>query len=141
VTLLRAVHEADNYPMIWQVDADRWIDPPDLLGAWVAELDGALVGHLLLGPIHQADILPGTQAVEAMRLFVHPSRRGLGIAAALLRAAITCAGDRPVVLVVVDGTPAVAAYQRLGWKEITRHRADWTIGPDQYPELIWYQAP
>jgi GNAT superfamily N-acetyltransferase len=141
VAVLQEVHHCDGYPVTWMDDPAGWLDPPDPVGAWVAEIGGHLVGHLLLVDVHRSDILPGADALEIKRLFVSPSRRGRRIASGLIRKAIDRAGQRPVVLEVVAGNEAVTVYHRLGWQEITRRRADWPIRPDEFPELIWLRAP
>ena len=56
--------------------------------------------------------------VELKRLWVDPAHRGHGIAAALVRAALATAGDRPVRLSVWQWrTGARALYTRLGFAD------------------------
>ena len=141
VELMREVHRSDGYPSVWMDDAADWLDLPDRLGAWVAEANGRLVGHMLLTRVHRSDILPGRDALEIRRLFVGPSHRGLGIASSLIRTGTGRAGPRPVLLEVVEGTEAVTVYRRLGWREVARRRADWRNRDGDCPELLWYRAP
>ncbi|HEV7962469.1 MAG TPA: GNAT family N-acetyltransferase, partial [Actinoplanes sp.] len=64
VLALRAVHEADGYPVNWPPKPARWLDPPGVLAAWVFA-DPEVAGHVLV-------TAPG----EVGRLFVTPSHRG-----------------------------------------------------------------
>jgi hypothetical protein len=46
---LRAVHDADGYPMSWPADPVGWLTRPAVQQAWIAELaDGVLAGHVAL---------------------------------------------------------------------------------------------
>jgi hypothetical protein len=49
VDVLRAVHEADGYPLNWPADPPRWLTARRLLQAWIAEdPEGTVVGHVAL---------------------------------------------------------------------------------------------
>ncbi|MEV0713599.1 hypothetical protein [Asanoa sp. NPDC050611] len=64
VAALRAVHDADAYPLNWPEDPIAWLAPQGLAQAWVAELaPGTIAGHVA--------ILGG----ELTRLFVTPAAR------------------------------------------------------------------
>ena len=45
-----AVHEVDGYPVHIPADMRKFLVAPDELTAWVAELDGEVVGHVALHP-------------------------------------------------------------------------------------------
>lgn len=47
-TVLTAVHESDGYPVEGVKDPEAWLSPEGLLAAWVAELDGHVVGHVAI---------------------------------------------------------------------------------------------
>ncbi|MFF2774697.1 GNAT family N-acetyltransferase [Streptomyces sp. NPDC058052] len=135
VRLLREVHEHDGYPLSWPEHPAAWITPPTHLGAWVAELDGRIVGHVGVAGPREHDGAPGVwsartgadAAATAMvnRLYVSPSARGHGIGALLLAAAVAATRERglhPVLDVAAHDTAATALYERLGW-----HRLDTVV--------------
>jgi hypothetical protein len=47
VDLLRAVHDADGYPMLWPDDPASWLSPHGLLSAWVVRREAELRGWSL----------------------------------------------------------------------------------------------
>ena len=122
--MLRAVHEADNYPLNWPADPAGWLTPPGLLVAWVAELpSGSLAGH---AAIQQ----PSNGVVELSRLFVAPAARRHSIAAALLSQAENWAAEHhhTLTLTVTDEhrSAAVAFYEAAGWQHTATTKATWT---------------
>lgn len=132
VTALRAVHEADAYPLNWPSDPAGWLTPPRLSVAWVAELPGGVIaGHVAV------------QDTELTRLFVTPEARRSSIASALVDRARAWAGPRELTLVVTEGhrSAAVTFYEAAGWRYTHSSDADWT-GPDGTPvRLRHYLAP
>jgi GNAT superfamily N-acetyltransferase len=124
VLALRAVHEADGYPVNWPREPGRWLDPPGVLAAWVFA-DPEIAGHVLV-----------TSPGEVGRLFVTPSHRGRGIGVRLLTQVRAWASGRGLglVLEVVDDgrSAAVALYEGTGWTHQGTFRADWT-GPGGEP--------
>jgi GNAT superfamily N-acetyltransferase len=135
VAALRAVHEADRYPLNWPADPARWLTPPGLAAAWVATLDDVhLAGHALLLESPSGDL-------ELARLFVPPAARRRAVASALLRTA--AALGRPLFLQVAAGdrSPATALYEATGWRHTHTTTADWTA-PDGSPvRLHHYRRP
>ncbi|MFE5212262.1 GNAT family N-acetyltransferase [Streptomyces sp. NPDC056600] len=145
---LRTVHERDGYPLNWPADPAAWLSPPSLVGAWVAERDGLVVGHAALSRPAEDDLAPGlwggdrTGAVVVNRLFVSPAARGLGAGAALLEhltAEAAAAGRHPVLDVLSTDTAAVALYRRLGWRHLGDREQRW--GPRQTVTLRCFAAP
>jgi GNAT superfamily N-acetyltransferase len=133
VRLLADVHRRDGYPMRWPDDPAGWLAKPDLLTAWVAELDGRLMGHVALSRAGTEDAAAvfGEGSAMVSRLFVSPAARGHGTGAALLRQAVREARQRglhPVLEVVAASSSAVAFYERLGWCLVGSARRQW--GPD-----------
>ncbi|GIF66034.1 hypothetical protein Ais01nite_40690 [Asanoa ishikariensis] len=125
VAALRAVHEADAYPLNWPLDPVGWLDPPGLVRAWVAELpEGTIAGHVAI------------QAGELSRLFVTPAarRRAVGTALVSEATAWAAAHDVELSLEVTDEqrSAAVAFYAATGWQHSHTTQADWT-GPDGGP--------
>ncbi|MDG4798167.1 GNAT family N-acetyltransferase [Micromonospora sp. WMMD1082] len=163
VGLLAEVHRHDGYPLNWPADPYRWLHPPELCHAWVAEADAAgLVGHLAVhltngdpdqpdhadqdstgqdstGPDRAGPDRAGPERAEVARLFVSPAFRRRQVAIGLLRAARRWATDRrmDLTLEVVDRqrSPAVALYERDGWRHAATVTADWTA-PDGAPVTL-----
>lgn len=125
VAALRAVHEADGYPMNWPSDPGRWLTPPDLAAAWVALVAGDLAGHVVV-----------LDSGEVGRLFVTLAARRRAVASALLAAAAdwAAAEGRELTLNVTDTrrSGAVALYEAAGWQHTHTTTADWTA-PDGSP--------
>jgi GNAT superfamily N-acetyltransferase len=126
--VLRAVHETDGYPRNWPADPQAWLDPPGTRAAWVAVDGDTVAGHALL-----------TEEGELSRLFVDPARRGGGLAQTLVYAARTAA-DGPLFLEVAAG-PAVAFYERTGWRHTGTETADWTAPDGSAITLHRYVLP
>jgi GNAT superfamily N-acetyltransferase len=128
VRALALVAAVDRYPTRWPADPAGWIRSRDVIGAWVAEEAGELLGHVNLRrpgdhvPARMWRARGGTgECALVSRLFVVPAaqRRGLGLA--LLVAACARAAEidrRPVLDVRDDNLAAVALYRRLGWTEL-----------------------
>jgi GNAT superfamily N-acetyltransferase len=137
--LLAAVHARDHYPLLWPDDAAKWLSPRDLLGAWVAEVNGLVLGHVALtrdAGEQWAGILRCARAVEpAMldialitRLFVDPTTRRRGLGSDLLDAACKYAtgiGLHPAVDVVESDRAAIALYEANGWVRVRTR--EWTL--------------
>jgi GNAT superfamily N-acetyltransferase len=122
VAALRAVHEADHYPLNWPADPVRWLTPPSLVAAWVAALDDLpLAGHVA--------VLDSGE-LELARLFVPPAARRRSVASALLKA-VTDWAPAPLTLNVTDEerSAAVALYEAAGWRYTRSTTAPWTA-PD-----------
>ncbi|WP_232234431.1 GNAT family N-acetyltransferase [Actinoplanes sp. N902-109] len=123
VDVLRQVRLADGYPLKWPSDPHAWLSRPQLDQAWIAESSpGVVVGHAAL-----------QNGREVTRLFVAPQARRLRVASTLLDHISVNAGGR-LILEVVDkpDSPAVAFYERTGWRYTRSTTADWT-GPRGEP--------
>ncbi|HLS15422.1 MAG TPA: GNAT family N-acetyltransferase [Beutenbergiaceae bacterium] len=148
VRTLRAVHDHDRYPMYWPDDPGNWLRPPSIIAAWVAtgpsgsraDHGQQVLGHICVVSDVGADIaaltgFDGDQLAGVSRLFVAPGARGhgLGLGGRLLDRARTWAAGagRQLVLDVVDErSPAVALYERQGWRRIGDRVASWTREQD-----------
>ncbi|MFG3256296.1 GNAT family N-acetyltransferase [Streptomyces sp. NPDC048172] len=139
VRALAAVHARDGYPVNWPEHPAAWLDQPSLLGAWVAELDGRLVGHVTLARPAAGDAAPALvgagvdfrDVAVLGRLFVDPAARGHGIGALLMARVADEArerGLRTVLEVVAKDTAAVALYERLGWEFLDTVEQRWGPG-------------
>jgi len=142
VALLREVYDADGYPTVWPADPAGWLAGRRALGAWVAEADGALLGHLtLLGTdvtrAHSqwraALQIPVERVAVVSRLFVSPSARGRGIGGALIGCAEAHAEAAELELVLdvaARNENAIAFYERRGWRRVGR--ADLALSADPW---------
>lgn len=149
VQVLADVHRRDGYPVNWPDRPDEWLSHASLLGAWVAELDGCVVGHVSLSRSGEDDLAAAlwserqgtsrdTTAVVS-RLFVAPEARGHGIGALLMDRAETEARHRslhPVLDVVASDTAAAALYGRLGWELMATVEQRWS--PSQLMTIHCY---
>ena len=127
VALLAGVHRTGGYPAHWPADPHRWLTPSRHLTAWVAELDGTVVGHVSLTAAHgeaaaeywaERTGRSVAEAVAVSRLFVAESARGHSIGRGLLETAATAARDRglhPVLGVLDHNRHAIALYRDAGW--------------------------
>lgn len=151
-TVLAAVHRQDGYPVNWPAEPAGWLSPSTLLAAWVAELDGAVAGHVVLSRSGPDDLAPALWAAEAgaeagqaavvNRLFVAPAARGHRIGARLMAEATRAAHDlglHPVLDVVATDTAAAALYERLGWRLLATTEQRWS--PEQTVSVRSYAAP
>jgi GNAT superfamily N-acetyltransferase len=128
--MLREVHDADRYPAIWPADPVAWLDGNDRLAAWVAEDDGALLGHLSLHATDASRARP--QWLQALgvpveclavvsRFFVSTHARERGVGGALMGRAeehASALGLRLVLDVAAHNRPAIAFYERRGWRAV-----------------------
>jgi GNAT superfamily N-acetyltransferase len=127
VRIAQVVQALDGYPGRQPRDMTAFLAAPYALSAWVAELDGAVVGHVALHreslPVvmeRAASVLdcePSQLAVVA-RLLVDPAVRRAGIGRALLDAAAVDARSRglhPILDVVTHFEAANALYRSCGW--------------------------
>ncbi len=152
VDVLAQVHKADGYPVNWPADPGAWLTGTASFGAWAAELDGRIVGHVSLAPHAVGDVAPGLWSARAGvdvrttavvgRLFVAPDARGHGIGALLMGRATREARARelhPVLDVVSSDASAAALYERLGWQLLDVVEQEWQ--PGQRVTLRCYAAP
>ncbi|MEU9101287.1 GNAT family N-acetyltransferase [Streptomyces sp. NPDC048361] len=152
VQVLADVHEQDGYPVNWPDRPDAWLSQPALLAAWVAELDGRIVGHIGLSRSEAGDVAPGlwggregasrASAGVVSRLFVASAARGHGIGALLMAQAMRDARERdlhPVLDVVASDASAVALYERLGWELLGTVEQQWSL--EQTVVVHCYAAP
>jgi hypothetical protein len=56
VRVLAEVHACDGYPVNWPDQPGEWLSGGPLLGSWVAELEGGLVGHVSLSQGSEGDL-------------------------------------------------------------------------------------
>ncbi|MER7779975.1 GNAT family N-acetyltransferase [Streptomyces sp. NPDC096191] len=150
--MLTEVHGGDGYPVNWPECPSEWLMQPSLLAAWVAELDGHVVGHIGLSRSGEGDAAPALwsrregasieRTAVISRLFVSPTARGHGIGAHLMARAVEDAQQRalhPVLDVMASDTAAAALYERLGWTLLATVEQQWS--PTQTVTVHCYAAP
>jgi GNAT superfamily N-acetyltransferase len=131
VALAAEVQRLDGYPsFLGDGGLEAFVAPDEVLGEWVAELDGDLVGHVLLRPrsappsvVLAAEAL-GVDPVAlgfVARLMVSPRARRRGVARDLLDVVVREAERRglaPVLDVVASDTAAIRLYEACGWHHL-----------------------
>ena len=130
MALLRDVHDADGYPMVWPADPAAWLAGKDDLAAWVDEQDGAVFGHLSLRRIdaarsapvwREALPVPAERLAVVSRFFVSTRARRQGIGGALMTRAEEHAAEedlRLVLDVATDSHASIEFYERRGWRRV-----------------------
>jgi GNAT superfamily N-acetyltransferase len=150
VQALAAVNRVDGYPACWPADPVAWLTPAELVGAWVVDHAGVIAGHVGMvqgvdDPTSTASIgIPAHKLASVTRLFVVPQARGRGVGEWLMERVSDQAakqGLRLVLDVVDDGGPALALYDRLGWRLVNHRLAEWTAADGRRPTLRTYLAP
>lgn len=144
VEVLTAQQPTSSYPLRWPLPfpvAD-FIVRPDEQAAWVAEVDGRVVGHVAacaldreLGPVFVETVGSSDLTLVAV-LFVGLDTVGQGVGARLHDAVVGWireAGNIPVLDVVPTHDRAVQFYCHRGWREIGRARPGWL--PTDQPDL------
>jgi GNAT superfamily N-acetyltransferase len=151
VELLTEVNALDGYPPLV---------PPDKLGAfllghpalsaWVAEIDGAIVGHVALHERSLDETMTAASAALGVRedelgvvarLFIGPAGRGQGLGEALLDISTADARARGLVPILdtwQELTNAVALYDRCGWRRLAALPA---LIRDETIDIYVYAAP
>ncbi|WP_406401767.1 GNAT family N-acetyltransferase [Streptomyces uncialis] len=150
--MLAEVHDGDGYPVNWPDRPSEWLMQPFLLAAWVAELDGRVVGHIGLCRSGAGDVaptlwshregVPVEHTAVISRLFVSPAARGRGIGAQLMARAVQDAQERalhPVLDVLASDTSAAVLYERLDWSLLGTVDQQWS--PTQTVTVNCYAAP
>jgi GNAT superfamily N-acetyltransferase len=141
------VRAIDGYPPHLPHQLRQFVASQDALGAWVADDDGQIVGHVALNPTSSDEVIdlacavlqkPAAALGVIARLFVAPSRRGQGTGGRLLRAATAAAVSRGLVPILDVGThftPAIAMYEKHGWTRLGAVTV--TFGDRDLPEFVY----
>jgi GNAT superfamily N-acetyltransferase len=145
VAALTAQQAATQYPVRWPLPfpVEDFLVRPGEERAWVAELDGEVVGHVAVyelgGPLREAfETAAGTdELAELAVLFVSRDVIGTGVGGRLHDTAvdwIIASGRQPVLDVVPVHDRAVAVYEHRGWTAIGEARPAF-LG-DEHPALV-----
>lgn len=150
VALMDATHHHDGYPR-YRHDWNVFLASPSEASAWVAELDGEVVGHVAIHRSSDEPVFPLAQQATGRpperlavlaRLMISPRARRRGLARGLIEVATAYAADHDLRLVldVLQETPdAVELYERLGWRRL----GELILPLDDWPDLqLWvYLSP
>jgi ribosomal-protein-alanine N-acetyltransferase len=136
IPVVQQSHFTDSYPVMSEHVSAAWLtekgDP-----AWVAELDGVVVGHAAVAG-EPADPL------ELTRLVVASAARGFGVANALLDAVeqhAVAVGSSLFLEVLEHNSAAIRLYERRGWRQASSEQVDW-FGPNgPHPIMYRYVKP
>ncbi|MDQ0600578.1 ribosomal protein S18 acetylase RimI-like enzyme [Streptomyces canus] len=145
------VHSTDGYPVEGVEQPEAWLRSDDVIAAWVAELDGSVVGHVAIMRPRGEDAVSlwmqesgdsEDQIAVLARLFVVKAARKHAAGERLMRAAMSYGnehGIRLVLDVMTKDSAAIRLYERLGWREIGR--APHHYGDGQSIDAVCYVAP
>ena len=143
--LLAEQQSSSGYPVRWPlpVPVEDFLVRPAEERAWVAERDGAVVGHVAVhglgGELREPFVAAlGTDALaEVAVLFVGLDTVGSGVGGRLLDTAvdrIVESGRRPVLDVVPTHARAVEVYRHRGWEVVGEVRPVWLA--EDFPTLV-----
>ncbi|GGB37195.1 hypothetical protein GCM10011492_29950 [Flexivirga endophytica] len=127
-----------RYPFVWPfpLPIEGFLKRPTELRAWVAELDGEVVGHVSVTTADNDPIGKSWAAAHGVDLdelravsvfFADISRAGQGIGSRLLATAteFALADGYPVLDVVAAHETPINLYLRRGWRIIETTQAPW----------------
>jgi GNAT superfamily N-acetyltransferase len=142
------------------VSTDVFLHAEDALGAFVAEIDGDVVGHVgRTGPAHgfpdaarmneACARVHGCAAEElsfVSSLFTAERGRGYGVGRALLEAIVADmreAGHRPCLEVLPHHDGARQLYLSTGWRDVLTIRPPWltAVVGDEGPDVLVMVLP
>ena len=156
VAVMEQTHRVDGYPRYWPAKPDRFLRANGETDAWVAEIDGRVVGQValhraegepVLALAQEATGLPADRFAVLARLLVHPDVRGRGVGRALVRTATARAyatGRRAVLDVLQSTTGPARLYESEGWTRLGPTSLDLSgFGYGDVPPLqLWvYLSP
>lgn len=152
-TVLANQQPHSGYPQNWPLPfpVESFIARAGEDAAWVAELEGRVVGHVAVSRVEpglEADLWtagagrPREELAAVVVLFVDHTMVGRGVGKALLAravAAIRASGRTPVLDVVQETASAVELYRRSGWQVVGEGRPWWL--PDDHLPVLFMVLP
>lgn len=160
VEVMGSQQAATRYPVRWPppFPPEDFIVRSGEIGAWVAQVDGRLAGHISARrvPVIPEDTSAGDEAgiwtagtglpVDRLgsisALFLATWATGLGLGGALhdvAVAALRAAGLTPVLDVTQNNAPALALYRSRGWQEVGSGRPHWL--PADWDDVLYFVLP
>lgn len=152
VAVARRVAAGDQYPIYDPPEGlAAFFTAPEMVSAWVAEIDGVIVGHVALhsratdaAMAVVAASEPAAPPVWVSRLVTDPDVRGRGVGSALLERARRGALDRGLApfleaLDVPGGAPALALYRARGWRELAQ--VTFELTDDGHTDVVFAAPP
>jgi GNAT superfamily N-acetyltransferase len=127
VAMAAIIRDLDGYPTRRPLGLWEFLASADALGAWVAEREGQIVGHVALHRQSTSEVLakasqalsrPVDQLGVVARLLVSPEARREKVGRTLLDTASAAAISRglwPILDVVTTFEAAVSLYESCGW--------------------------
>jgi GNAT superfamily N-acetyltransferase len=148
--LLGEQQASSRYPLRWPLPfpVEDFLVRPSEERAWVAELDGLLLGHVAVGRVVDADAAQvfseagASDPASVSVLFTALAARGTGTGRLLLDTAVAwirSEGRQPVLDVLPTHGPALAVYRHLGWVEVGTTRPPWL--PADHPDELLMLLP
>ncbi|MBD8870446.1 GNAT family N-acetyltransferase [Nocardioides sp. MJB4] len=147
VRLLGEQQPSSGYPVRWPLPfpVEEFLVRDDEERAWVAEVDGRVVGHAAVGQVRDLGVrevlrgATGGVGVAAISvLFVAVDLVGRGVGGRLLDEAVAFirgTGRLPVLDVVRTHGTAVEVYRHRGWQVVGEARPAW-LPADREPVLL-----
>lgn len=153
-TALVLQQPASHYPMRWPLPfpVEQFLVRSSEEVAWVAELDGVAVGHVMVGTVGGPEaegFLSGTGVADAAALaivsvlFTSLETRGTGVGGLLLDTAVEWVREHdrlPVLDVVQTHGTAMAVYRHRGWAVVGEMTPPWLPGHEE-PMLLMALLP
>lgn len=149
VELLAEQQSVSSYPVRWPLPfpAEDFVVRRSERCAWVAELDGEVVGHVTVAdPEELAPRFAAATGADALGmvsvLFTGLAARGRGVGGVLLESAVSWVrgrGEVPVLDVVPVHEVALRLYRERGWVEVGTDRFGWMA--DDVPDLLLMALP
>lgn len=96
----------------------------------VAEIDGEVVGHVMVSRVHLVDGSRRREAHSIAPVAVTPSTQGQGVGGALIRRVIEIADSIGLPLLLLEGSPTY--YGRFGFEHAAPHGIHFDL-PDWAP--------
>jgi GNAT superfamily N-acetyltransferase len=150
--LLRVVAGEHQYPAHWPDAPRSWLTGPDVLGAWVCEQHGEILGHVAVATVPRNGMsrvrwqeitgLPVDELARVSRLFVRKRVRRQGIATDLIDVAVADIrrrGLHPVIDVVTTSVDGIAFLERRGWRLLAMD--PWGSASTERHKVHFYAAP
>lgn len=149
IELVRASYLA-HYTHLWRDGGERYLAEalhPERLHREMAtagaefygiRVEGKMWGMLKLNVRHHWPTSDVESAVELERIYLHPQAKGKGLGRCLLHYAEQRArqlGKDAIWLKVVDSSPALGFYQKLGYRAIDQTQLDFELVHPAYQKM------